>query len=217
MTVWLARRTSDSQERAEGTQRELRGKLDQSLLNEQYSKGQLDSLALTVGNLGQPNSQNGALASAIRQMAQANAQKVEDLKASNLELCDRAHSEAKKIRDFQDKFERERSQTEESSRMAMMRLQTDAERQEIWRKAMQDEMQASTVHDVRFREDYVAESKYLRDLLVDRLPPKTRDMIVGNNGQAENNLSVGRMAGAFNEYGIANYLDELAKGLCQSK
>jgi hypothetical protein len=65
---------------------DLHGQLEQSLLAQQYTKGQLDSLSLMVGRLGQSNPQGDALAAAIKQMAQATAQNAADLKASNTDL-----------------------------------------------------------------------------------------------------------------------------------
>jgi hypothetical protein len=61
------------------------------------------------------------------------------------------------------------------------------------------------------------EAKYLRDLLMSRIPPKMSETLMGNNGQAEGNLSNSMLAGGFNEYGIATYLDELANAVCPTK
>src|SRR5580700_154137 len=77
---------------------ELKAELDQSLLTQQYTKGQLDSLSLMVGRLGQSTPQGEALAAAIKQMAQATAQNVADLKATNTDLCKRSHAKAEEIR-----------------------------------------------------------------------------------------------------------------------
>jgi hypothetical protein len=59
------------QDKSDLREKELRGKLDQSLLSQEYMRGQLDSIGFMVGRLGQNNSSPGmrALAEAIKKMS----------------------------------------------------------------------------------------------------------------------------------------------------
>ena len=60
------------QEKADRHEKELRGKLDQSLLSQEYTRGQLDSIGLMIGKLGEAknNPDMKQLATAIAKMAE---------------------------------------------------------------------------------------------------------------------------------------------------
>jgi len=60
------------QEKADRQEKELRGKLDQSLLSQEYTRGQLDSIGLMIGKLGEAknNPDMKQLATAIAMMAE---------------------------------------------------------------------------------------------------------------------------------------------------
>jgi hypothetical protein len=170
-------------------QQELKAKLDQSLLNQQYTKGQLDSLSLTVGHLGQPSVAGDAIADALKQLAKSNAQQLSDLQASNADLCNRAHAWAGKIRLFQEQYDTsERTATDKQ--FEMMRIaKTDADRRNLFDQESRERINSYQSHVGQFRDNYMAKAKYLRDLLMDRVPPKTSDILIRNNGQAESNSS----------------------------
>ena len=70
VTAWLANSSDAAQEG-------LKGKLDQSLLAQQYTKGQLDSIGLMISKsitVDRPDPQLGQLAAAIRDMAKAESE-----------------------------------------------------------------------------------------------------------------------------------------------
>lgn len=79
-SIWLIVQQSNEaqlaqnkmQEKADREEKELRGKLDQSLLSQEYMRGQLDSIGLMIGKLGDgsTNSSMKALAVAIRKMGE---------------------------------------------------------------------------------------------------------------------------------------------------
>lgn len=214
LLTWLQMSRADQTHGRE--QKELRDRLDQSLLTQQYTKGQLDSLALMVGKMGQPNSNNSELAAAIRQMAQAKAQDVADLKASNSEACKRAHAQAQAIRDFRDQYDSS-SRSDQESYMARYAQAPQASRDAIWSEMAKREFAAYQNHEAQFRNKFLSDAKYLRDLLFERLPPKTADSLRAQNGEAEADLQIGMRAGASDERGVATYLDELADALCVAK
>ena len=60
------------QEKADRHEKELRGRLDQSLLSQEYTRGQLDSIGLMIGKLGEAknNPDMKQLATAIAMMAE---------------------------------------------------------------------------------------------------------------------------------------------------
>jgi hypothetical protein len=192
-------------------QKELEGKLDQSLLAQQYTKGQLESLSLTVGQCNQSSPQ---LAVAIKQMAQANAQNASDLKASNAELCKRTYTKAEDIRRFQAKYESDRQAVEMQDLAKQRAATTDQASRELLNNMRQRDWMSQQSHDLEFRSKYMPGAKYLRDLLMSRIPPKMSETLVNNNGQAEMNLAFSTFSGNANEYGIATYLDELANAVC---
>jgi hypothetical protein len=59
------------QDKADRQEKELRGKLDQSLLSQEYMRGQLDSIGLMIGKLGEAknNPDLKQLATAVAKMA----------------------------------------------------------------------------------------------------------------------------------------------------
>jgi hypothetical protein len=215
LLTWL--QISRADEAHERDQKELKDKLDQSLLTQQYTKGQLDSLALMVGKIGQPSPENSALATAIKQMAQAHAQNVTDLKALSSELCERAHAEARAIRNFQDQYDVASRAEQESYMDRYSRTPQGTGRDAVWSEMTQHQFSEYQVHDAQFRNKFLSDAKYMRDLLLERLPPKTADALRAQNGEAEAYLQIGTRAGAGNERIIATYLDELADGLCSSQ
>ena len=68
-------------------------------------------------------------------------------------------------------------------------------------------------HELAFRNMFAGDAVYLKDLILQRLSPEEASRLRSANSQAESNLAFGMMAGAFNEYKIADYLEELAKSL----
>ncbi len=211
--IHLANQNEIEQTNRDHAIHDLHGQLEQSLLAQQYTKGQLDSLSLMVGRIGQPSPQGDGLAAAIKQMAQATAQNAADLKASNTDLCNRARASAEKIRVFQGKYQ-EAERTEMEQDYLQQRAASTDERHALFEKKMQRDIHTEQLHEAEFRSKYMLEAKYLRDLLMSRIPPKMSETLMSNNGQAEGNLTNSMLAGAFNEYGIATYLDELANAVC---
>lgn len=116
---------------------------------------------------------------------------------TNEEVCRQATVMAGDIRLFQSKYDL-------------------AEREDLFlrRRTIEEQVQADREHESEFTNTYLAKAKYLRDLFVDRLPPKTSDMLRSANGQADGSLSISNLSGAFSESFIASYLDELAAALC---
>jgi len=208
------RSTAKMQDQMRSDLKDAKDKMDASLLNQQYTKGHLDSLVLLVSKSGQGNPD---IASAIKELARENSQKIADMNASNVDLCGRTNVLAIKIRQFQNEFENQQGQDEVASWQKEKTATTDAERRNLFAQNAQRVMLAEQKHESDFREVYFVDAKYLRDLLAERLPKATKDILISNNLQADGNLQRGSMNGAFNEYAIANYLDELAKSLCQGR
>lgn len=198
-------------------QQDLKNELDQSLLNQQYTKGQLDSLSLMVGRLGEPttNPQNAELTAVLKQMMQATAQNVSDLKAANGDLCKRAHAKAEEIRVFQEQYDASERSWEEQRWQRQVQAKSDQQRNDLFSEEINHHLNAWQTHDADFHNKYMADAKYLRDLLMDRIPPQAAGVLRNANNQADMNLTGSSLAGAFNEYGIADYLDALANTVCQ--
>lgn len=217
LQIMRVRQERSNSELSEQAQQELKRELDQSLLNQQYTKGQLDSLSLTVGHLGQPSAQSEALADGIRQMAHASAQKAADLTASNRDLCARARELGNKIRHFEEEFQEMRKLEAEQYRQQMVNAKTEAERIELFRQQGQQEIQEEQAHEAAFRSNYISEAKYLHDLLLTRIPPQTAADLLRNNEKADIVLTISSPVGVFSEYVTATYLDELANAVCGTK
>lgn len=203
-------RSNASREKA---QENLKSELDQSLLNQQYTKGQLDSLSIMVGRLGQSNANDG-LAAALRQMAQATAQKVADLKASNADLCKRARTEAQQIRTAQEQFdvsEQARSTKEWERRL---QAKTEEEKNQLYRQEISAQVGSIQAHEADFRNKFMPDAKYLHDLLIDRVPPDEATTLRGSNEKADMSLTTSMLFGELTEYAIADYLDALANTVC---
>lgn len=117
---------------------------------------------------------------------------------------------------FQDQYETAESLASENQffQNTQIAAKPEEERHKIFEVEALQRIRSYQSHASDFRNKYIAQAKYLRDLLMDRLPPKTSDMLINNNGQAEATFSSGMLNGAFNEYIIANYLDELANAAC---
>jgi hypothetical protein len=194
-------------------QRDVSNKLSQSVIEQARMSGELTAIKEIMGRFattGMPGFKE--FASAIESLSQSNARRAADLTVSNKQLCDRASDLAKRIRDFQNKFEAVRREA------LYTPLPVKAEeRRAVWDKQIQEDRRQYEEHDVQFRNEFFGDAKYLKDLMLAKLPVDKHDVLVKNNGQAEANLSTGMMVGAFNEYGIANYLDEIAKTLCPPK
>jgi len=167
-----------------------------------------------VGRLGQPSPQNAELSAAIKQMAQATAQNVSDLKASNADLCKRAHEEAEQIRVFQEQYESSERAKLDQRWQRQMQAKTDQERHQLFTEDAASQINGMEAHLTEFRNKYMSKAKYLRDLLMDRIPPNGAEVIRTTNTQADVNLTGSMLAGASNEYGIADYLDALANAVC---
>ena len=131
-----------------------------------------------------------------------------------VELCKRARALAGRIRDFQWAFEQKMSSTTQTDFQAVHEAKTDSDQQALWAKQATARKWAYDTHDKNFRETYVSEAKYLRDRLIDKLPPETADALLKNNAQSDMNLTSNEMAGSGNENKIAIYLDELALAVC---
>ncbi len=197
--------------KSEQKQDDLRGKLDQSLLQQQYTKGQLDSLALMVGRVGQPGLQGTELAAAIKQMS---AQNKADLEASNSDLCKPARQEAQEIRTFQQKYDADERALMDQEWTQAASTTTDQQRKDFFEARARRLLESMQTHENEFRSRYVARAKYLRDLLINRIPPKTAELLIQSNSQSESSLNSGMLSGASIEYVLANYLDELANTVC---
>jgi hypothetical protein len=217
LTAVLARMGSEAQRINERTQdgmrvdlKDAKDKMDRSLIAQADMNGQLKGLQLALGNmLGMKE-----VAAAIGQMVQANAQNASDLKASSSEMCERAHSWAGKVRIFQYQYDTSERAIEEKSWQLERAAKTDEERHRVTDEENHQTISSYQAHAQAFGANYVPEAKYLRDLLIDRVPPNAREMLRRNNAQADGNLATSMMAGAAAEYSIANYLDELANAVC---
>jgi hypothetical protein len=199
------------------TQRELKGELDQSLLNQQYTKGQLDSLAMMVGKWSQPGSGNSELAAAIKQIMTSGAQNVSDLKMPNAELCKRAHAKAQEIREFIAQKDQTAKEEREQYFTKMQQAPLGPARDALWAEMSKHEDRNYENNRREFTNKYLADMKYLRDLIIERLPSQLADTVRSQNGTAESSLEVGEPVGFFNANEMVTYLEVLANALCPKK
>ena len=91
------------------------------------------------------------------------------------------------------------------------------EQRAVWRQNTIDQINWQQEHTKQFHAKYMVMAKYYKDLLLDRLSASQREFLIGKNSQADMNLDSQELAGGFNEYGIAAYLDQLATYACPSQ
>ena len=193
LTACLTKRGSDAQEKME---QELQG----SRIEQARMSGHLEGIQAVMENIsktGLPGVKE--FADSLRQWARANTEQANATKISNSETCKRAHAEASKIRAFEAAFDNEIDKSRDASFEAMRTATTDASRNELDRKMADDMRQLYLKHDAAFREEYLAESKFIRDTIMERLAPSERERLFQSNIQADTNLFTGWLAGAGSE------------------
>jgi len=209
-TVWLSHSANKANE-------QIRRELDQTRLSQQHTKGQLDSIALMLGRIGEveQNPSLAKLAAAISDMAKANLRNSLDIKSTNSEIAFRALNLAKEIRrfesDYQEHAEAMRAQQQElvAAATTIDKRHDPAQEQFVQQeKSWQD-------HDLDFRDKYFGDAKYLADSMLQRLPPDKASLLRDANRHADTFLANGQVGGF--ENGFAAYLEELAKALLARK
>jgi hypothetical protein len=193
--------TAKESARAQSQQRDL-----QSSGEIKYMQGELDSINRVLGTLSS-NSNPNQVAAVLKSLMP------EETKLSRKQLCNRATALAQKIRLFQSEFESQEmdaSMRESQEFAGKTREELRARGQQI---ALERERRNDN-HTFEFRNQYMSDAKYIHDQIMNRLTVEQRDALANRNKNAESNLSLSMLSGAFNEYQIAGYLDELAKTLC---
>jgi hypothetical protein len=132
---------------------------------------------------------------------------------TDAELCNRTTTLAQQMRTFESESaaaDRDKELKEFQEAVG----KTQEERTAIWNRQSQERYQRMLTHDAQFENRFMSDAKYDQDRIFDRIPVKTRDEIVGHNGEAESVLRQSKFVGAGNGFMLASYLDELAKALC---
>jgi hypothetical protein len=213
--ILLSKQDRVEQDKRDASIQELQRKLDQSVLEQTRTTGELTAMKEIMGHLGQVGLPGfKEFGDAISGLTRNNERRAADATATNKQLCDKALDLTTKIRDFENKFE-----TGLQSRVINAKpLPTNPEeRQAEWTRRRQEEFQQSQEHSAQFLDQFLGSVKYLEDLMLAKLPLDKHDALVNNNGQAESSLILGTKTGAFDEYMIAGYLEETAKTLCPPK
>jgi hypothetical protein len=195
--------------------KELRQKLDQSVLEQAKMTGELTAMREIMGSLsntGLPGFKE--FATAITNVMQTHARRAAEGQITDKQLCDRTLKLARSIRDFESAYE---NKERYAAIMGWKPNQTPQQQQADWELQTKEAIQRYQQHRDEFRDKFLGDAKYLKDLMLEKINIENRDELVKSNEQAEANLNFGQMAGAFNEYRIANYLEEIAKTLCPAK
>lgn len=174
-------------------------------LSQERMRGQLDALQMIAGKMGQNNSNDmRQLVAAIGKVADTG--KIGAL--TNQQLCDRAHDLAKRLREFAHKY----YDTDMSAVMAqqaeMRAAKTDDDKNAVWNKYRQADINRYQQADFEFKSNYVSEAVYLRDETSKRLPSVPKPEVT------EDLIFRGESGGSFGTYGAADYFDKLALTLC---
>jgi hypothetical protein len=212
-TYAAEREAKISQERAEQSQidmgndlKEARTKLDQSVLAQEFMKGQLSGLAIVLGKM-QDNGTLGAkqVAGAIEKMAQSNAQTTA---LSNKQLCTQTTALTKRMLAFEYRWHSARDQMSDRQSAAMREASGEGARKQLWNQQTRELIQSSQQENYEFRSTMLGEAIYLKDELLKRLP--------GEAAPEQKNLIAfeGSTAGVSAIGDAANYLDALANKLC---
>jgi hypothetical protein len=214
--IHLANQGEADEGKRDGAIKELQEKLSQSNLEQARMTGQLTAMREIMESFsktGIPGFKE--LGEGISNLMQSNAKRAADAALSDKQLCERATQTAHEIRAFQSKFDSEDRQRflPTTTNQNLTPEQTRAE----WEHRMQEEIRISQQHSAEFLSLFAGDAKYLKDAMLEKLPLSKRDTLAQNNRNADMNLNAGMMAGAFNEYAIANYLDEIAKTLCPAR
>lgn len=175
LIVWSGGRAYHAQEANDKAQKKLqadldaaRGKLDQSLLAQEYMKGQLNSIGIIMGKLGDSGSPAlKQLASAVEHMAQSNAQATA---ATNKQLCANTMDLIKRMHEFEYKRRLDAGQFIDRQMNAMRAARTEEEQRQVWQRETQELMQRSAYEQYEFRTSLLGEAIYLKDELLKRLP-----------------------------------------------
>jgi hypothetical protein len=210
--IHLAKQKQIAQRHRDGEIKELRQELDQNVLQQARMTGELTAMREVMGSLsktGLPGFRE--FATAITNVMQTNARRTTEGPISDKQLCDRALKLAKSIRDFESTYE---NNERYASFQGWKPNQTPKQQQADWELQTRETIRRYQQHKDDFRNKFFEDGKYLKDLMLEKIPPEKRDALVKVNGQAESNLNFGQMTGAFNEYLIANYLEEISKTLC---
>jgi hypothetical protein len=176
-----------------------RDELHQSVLSQEFMKGQLSMVAVSINNSGV------SVAQAIRDMAsKPSAEQI-----TTARLCERTKTLASAMIETESKNRQEQSALSNAARgeMAKAGWQTQ-EAQQLWNKNMEDEMTLRARQDAYAYDQFFAEAKFLEEeLLLRSHRPNMKEpiflkshMIAGSNPLSE----------------AAGYLGAIANQLCES-
>ncbi len=185
---------------------EDRQMLLESKLAQEHMKGQLEGIGLIAGKIGQGTDEHmKQLVGAINKMADTGT--VHAL--TNKQLCDRAMSWAKRVRESEAKFNSSSSSFTEWQQQVkeMNEAKTQEEKQVVWNRYTLASIQRYQQHDLEFKGQFLGEGIYLRDEITKRLP----------SVPTPPGMSLSMFSGVTNTFIIqdgTNYLEQLARTLC---
>jgi hypothetical protein len=181
-----------------------------------YLQGQLDtqnSLLAKLASSGDPTTGKAIVAA----LASVVGARTEAEKSTNKQLCEKAHALAAKIWEFQTSYQEEERNVYLHAHDDPKNRALDPDAANALRmRVTQQENEMRKKHEEDFRAQFFVDAKYLRDSMFERLSESQRVSLRTNNAQFDMNLNVGTLNGAANEYGIANYLEEITKVVCPS-
>jgi hypothetical protein len=214
LIVLTAIRTGHAQD---AMKEQLTAQIQSLQISQAREEGQVTTISGIMGGIaktGIPGLKE--FAESVLRAVQASKQVSAQSRITNAQLCERTTSLAKSIRSFEIDF----GSTERTEQDKMMRQLNGATREQmiaINENYARQEMQRSQTHRDEFETRYLSDAKYDHDQIIDRLSAAQRDELTSRNGEAETIVSVGHLVGAMSAYGVANYLDGLAKTLCSGK
>jgi hypothetical protein len=199
--------------------KDTKAELEISLREQARMSGHLEGIQAIMENFsksGIPGMKE--FATAITKMNDNVTQQQNAGLLSNQETCRKAHDLTQRIRDFQAKFEEDRKLDEETKTEQLRDMQRQGKSREemnkVWDQNSKQEIQRDDIHQSQFRNTFMIDGKYYKDLLFNALPKDKQAFFITQDNQAEHNLNAQSFVGANNEYGIAAYLDELANTVC---
>lgn len=221
---------SRNAERKEADQREAKlnekldsvsGQLRTSLLAQGDMNGQLKSMQLIIGNLGKAGYPGmKEIAGALTILSHSNARRHEDIKSSNKQICDKALAFAGELIQSERRYSADlHALMSFSESYPDLTGKTPEQQRDIIQETTRQHVvivsQFIEGHYSQLQSRFMGEAKYLRDLMLERLPIDDFEFLVSHNRMADDELNDTTRARPQDGEAIANYLEQIAKTLCK--
>jgi hypothetical protein len=207
LTLFLAGRANSAQDRLNTQLADLR-------VSQAAERGEVKAtreIMEGIAKTGIPGLKE--FAESVLQAVQAPKQALTPSELTNAQLCERTTSLARNIRSFESDFN-SAAGVERDKWIQSTAGKTREQMSTLQQNYFQQETQGRQAHGDEFIRRFLSDAKYDHDQIIDRLSAAKRDQLKSHNGEADLIIEVGHFVGAMQGYGVANYLDELAKTLC---